>query len=88
MSEPCTYEIVIRGRAGARLLRPFLDDFTVDRSQPGLTRLSGEVRDPAHLHGLLVHLTAINGELVSLAQVSRPLVTEPLNTQHERSMNR
>jgi hypothetical protein len=30
MTERTTYEIVIRGRASARLLRPLLDDFTFD----------------------------------------------------------
>lgn len=84
MSPPHTYEIVIRGRAGARLLRPFLDDFSVDRSHVGFTRLRGDVRDPAHLHGLVAHLTASNCELVSLTQVAAP--GQPLSpTTHQRS---
>lgn len=45
MSEPTTFEIVIRGRASARLLRPLLDDFTFDHPSDGNTRLVGVVRD-------------------------------------------
>ena len=32
MPEPTTYEIVLRGRPSRRLLRPLLDDFTIDAS--------------------------------------------------------
>jgi hypothetical protein len=39
MSQPTTYEIVIRGRVSARLLRPLLDDFTIDHASDGVTRL-------------------------------------------------
>jgi hypothetical protein len=76
MSEPTTFEIVIRGRASARLLRPLLDDFTLDHTSDGNTRLVGEVRDAAQLHGAVAHLTSVNVELISI-------VTVP--TQPERS---
>ena len=76
MPEPTSYEIVIKGRAGARLLRPLLDDFTVDHSVEGVTRMIGELRDAAHLHGVVTHLTSLNVELISIA----PL---PSSTQHE-----
>lgn len=66
MPEPTTYEIVIRGRAGERLLRPLVDDFAIDRSIAGHTRLIGIVRDPAHLHGVLAHLTSATAEVVSV----------------------
>ena len=33
MTEPTTYEIVIRGRAVARLLRPLLDEFAIDHDR-------------------------------------------------------
>jgi hypothetical protein len=67
MSEPTTYEIVLRGRASARLLRPLLDDFTVDHAQEGVTRLVGDIGDAAHLHGVLAHLTSVATEVISIA---------------------
>ncbi len=78
MSEPTTFEIVLRGRASARLLRPLLDDFTFthtpdDHSGAGHTRLVGEVRDAAHLHGVVAHLTAVNVELVSIVPLTAGL---------------
>jgi hypothetical protein len=83
MSEPTTFEIVLRGRASARLLRPLLDDFTIThtpgthtpgtRTSEGETRLVGEVRDAAHLHGVVAHLTAVNVELVSIVPVTAAL---------------
>lgn len=65
MDEPTTYRIVIRGEAGTRLLRPFEDDFTVTTID-GDTTLVGPVSDAAHLHGLLVHLTSLNAEVLSV----------------------
>jgi hypothetical protein len=75
MPEPTTYEIVIKGRAVARLLRPLLDDFTFDHTADGVTRLIGEVRDAAHLHGVVAHLTSVNAQLISIA----PLLTSTQN---------
>jgi hypothetical protein len=65
-----TYEIVLRGRLGGRLLGPFLDDFTIDHDETGLTRLSGFVRDTSHLHGLVAYLASINAELISITPVT------------------
>jgi hypothetical protein len=81
MNEPATYEIVIRGRANARVLHPLLDDFVCehlddragDQGSVGVTRLVGVVHDPAHLHGLVAHLTSMNAELISIA----PLASAP-----------
>ena len=73
MPHPTTYEIVIRGRASARLLRPLLDDFTFDRRREGTTRLVGEVTDAAHMHGLHAHLASVHAEVISIA----PLATSP-----------
>ncbi|HSB88316.1 MAG TPA: hypothetical protein VLD86_18515 [Ilumatobacteraceae bacterium] len=70
MFVPTTYEIVVRGRANARLLRPLLDDFSFDHTVEGVTRLIGEVRDAAHLHGVVTHLTSVNVELVSIAPLA------------------
>ena len=44
MTEPTSYELVIKGRATAGLLRPLLDDFSFDRAELGVTRLTGEIR--------------------------------------------
>ena len=80
MDEPTGYRIVIRGDAGERVLRPFADDFTVTSADGG-TALVGPVRDAAHLHGLLVHLTALNAEVVSVNPVtSDPVTTDPVAT--------
>ena len=71
MFEPTAYEIVIKGRATARILRPLLDDFACDHVREGETRLIGEVRDAAHLHGVVAHLTSVNAELISIAPLDR-----------------
>ena len=71
MSEPTTFEIVIRGRATARLLRPMLDDFIFEHPSDGNTHLIGVVRDAAHLHGVVSHLTSVNVELISIVPVDR-----------------
>jgi hypothetical protein len=76
MSEPTTFEIVISGRANARLLRPLLDDFTFHHAGDGNTCLIGVVRDAAHLHGVVAHLTSVNVELISIVPVGR-LVAGP-----------
>jgi hypothetical protein len=67
MFQPTPYEIVIRGRASARLLRPLLDDFTLDHPGDGVTRLIGDIHDAAQLHGVVAHLTSVNAELISIA---------------------
>jgi hypothetical protein len=82
MPEPTTYEIVIRGRASARLLRPLLDDFTIDHATDGVTRLVGDICDTSHLHGVLAHLTSVNAEVISVAPLQQPLAPEtPRSTQ-------
>lgn len=66
MPEPCAHEILLRGRLGRHLLGPLVDDFSVDHSVPGVTRLVGVVRDASHLHGLVAYLASINAELIQL----------------------
>jgi hypothetical protein len=66
MTTTTTYEIVINGRATARFLRPLLDEFAIDHSVEGVTRLTGDVRDAAHLHGIVAHLTSVGVELISI----------------------
>ena len=71
-----THEIVLRGRIDGRVLGPFVDDFTVDHDDSGVTRLVGIVRDPSHLHGLVAYLASINAELVAINPVTH---TNPIN---------
>ncbi len=73
---PTIYEIIIRGRASSRFLQPLLDDFTVESTGEGVTRLIGKIRDAAQLHGLVAHLTSVNVELISIA----PLVSNPAHS--------
>lgn len=70
MTTTTTYEIVIKGRASARFLRPLLDEFTVDHDIEGVTRLTGGVRDASHLHGIVAHLTSVGAELISIAPIT------------------
>lgn len=84
MFERTTYEIVIKGRASARILRPLLDDFVCDHDSDGVTRLIGEVHDSAHLHGVVAHLTSVNAQLISIAPLSVTPFTTP-HTQQERT---
>jgi hypothetical protein len=79
MPSTTTYEIVLRGRQSARLLRPLLDDFTFDHGRDGVTRLVGEIGDRSHLHGLLAHLTSVDVEVISIA--ATPAVLDPTTTQ-------
>ncbi|MDW3214736.1 MAG: NAD(P)-dependent alcohol dehydrogenase [Ilumatobacteraceae bacterium] len=78
MAEPTTYEIVLRGRPSRRLLRPLLDDFTIDApsdtADDGVTRLVGDVGDPAHLHGIVAHLTSVNIDIISIAPPPVPAI--------------
>lgn len=79
MHQPTTYEIVLRGRVTERLLRPLVDDFTVDHPEAGRSRLIGVIRDPAHLHGVMAHLTAVGIEVISLGP-GGPGAPEPIGT--------
>ncbi len=67
MSRRTSYEIVLRGHPSVRLLWPLVDDFAIDAVADGTTRLNGIVADPAHLHGILAHLTSVNVEIISIA---------------------
>lgn len=77
MSESTTYEIVLRGRPSRRLLRPLLDDFAIDTSVACVTRLVGDIGDPAHLHGIVAHLTSVNLEIISIAPAAVPHINTP-----------
>ncbi len=64
-----THEIVLRGRLGRHLLGPLVDDFVVVDGPAGVTRLTGTLRDPSHLHGLVAYLASINAQLISITPV-------------------
>ena len=75
---PHRYQIDIRGRATERLLRPVTDEFTIEATPAGNTRMTGDIRDPSHLHGLLAHFTSMNAEVVGLRRLDDdPIDTEP-----------
>lgn len=69
MTEPTTYEIELKGNVGSRALRPLIDDFDLDQSENGVTRLVGCIRDPSHLHGVVTHLASMHVEIISIAPV-------------------
>lgn len=70
MTTATTYEIVIKGRASTRFLRPLIDDFVIDHSVEGVTRVTGDVRDAAQLHGIVAHLTSVGAELISIGPIA------------------
>lgn len=89
MSEPTPYEITIRGRATERLLRPALDDFHIEHTDVGTTRLVGEIRDASHLNGLLAHFTSMNVEVVELRRIEpdQPTLGDPRPTNPSPNPN-
>ena len=66
MTEPIAYDIELKGNVGSRSLRPLIDDFSIDRSEDGVTRLAGKIQDPSHLHGVVLHLASMNIEIISI----------------------
>jgi hypothetical protein len=64
------YELVIRGEIGDRFGVLF-DGMRLERDR-GTTVISGEVRDQAHLHGLIERVDDLGLELVSVNPCSEP----------------
>ena len=83
MNEPVTYEIVLKGNASKRLLGALRDDFAIEATDAGTTRMTGAIRDAAHLHGVVTHMTALAIEIVSLARLAPdpPQPTNPTERQ-------
>ena len=77
MNEPITYEIVIRGNASKRVLGALRDDFAIEATDAGTTRMTGAIRDAAQLHGVVTHLTSLAIEIVSLAPLEPDLSQSP-----------
>lgn len=66
------YEIEIGGRASDRVLRPLIDEFTVEPTGSGTTRCTGTVRDSSHLYGLLAHFASLDVEVIGLRRLDAP----------------
>ncbi len=66
---PTRYEIELGGHASERVLGPVIDEFTVELTEAGTTRLFGHVRDSSHLNGLLAHYASLNIEVVALRRL-------------------
>lgn len=71
-SGPTRFEIEIGGHASERVLRPVIDEFTIERTGAGTTRLVGTIRDSSHLNGLLAHFTALRADVVGLRRLDDP----------------
>jgi hypothetical protein len=82
------YVIEIGGHASDRVLRPVIDEFTIELTTSGTTRLVGAIRDSSHLNGLLAHFTSLNVEVIELGRLDQHTSTEhpttPTSCQPER----
>lgn len=72
---PTPYRIQLRGRLSDAILAPYVHEFVVSRTTDS-TVLAGDVRDPAHLHGIITHLTGLGIELISVTS-GNPAQLEP-----------
>ena len=61
---PTPYRLVVRGELGARYASAF-DEMTVS-AHDGITEITGEIIDPAHLHGLLERIAGLGLTLQSV----------------------
>jgi hypothetical protein len=87
MTTATTYEIVIKGRASARLMRPLVDEFAIDHDIDGVTRLTGVIRDASHLHGIVAHLTSVGAELISIGPITTTERTTHVPDLHPATTN-
>lgn len=85
---PTHYEIEIVGHASDRVLRPVIDEFTVEPTDAGTTRLVGAIRDSSHLNGLLAHFTSLNVDVVTLRRLDRATGAMPPTTSRDTERNR
>jgi len=74
---PTRYEIEIGGHASARVLRPVIDEFAVEPTRFGTTRLVGVIRDSSHLNGLLSHFTSLNVEVIAVCRLDQTRTPPP-----------
>jgi len=80
---PTRYEIEIGGHASDRILRPVVDEFSIELTEAGTTRLVGVIRDSSHLNGLLAHFTSLNAEVMALRRIDRAMGVTPPTTDIE-----
>ena len=81
------YEIEIGGHASDRVLRPVIDEFAVEFTEAGTTRLLGAIRDSSHLNGLLAHLTSLNIEVMGLRRLDQTTGAMPSTVSEEPRRN-
>ena len=83
---PARSEIEIGGHASERVLGPVIDEFTMELTEAGTTRLVGVIRDPSHLNGLLAHFTSLNIEVMALRRLDQATsVMAPTTTDESDS---
>ncbi len=61
------YRITVRGHVGPRI-EPVFPDLTVE-DQDGLSIISGQIKDQAHLHGVLALIRDLNVDLIAVEQL-------------------
>ena len=74
---PTRYEIELGGHASDRLLRPVIDEFSVELTETGTTRLVGVVRDSSHLSGLLAHFSSFNVDVIAVRRLDHETDSPP-----------
>ncbi len=84
---PTRYEIEIGGHTSGRVLRPVIDEFTVELTEVGTSRLVGAIRDSSHLNGLLAHFTSLNVDVLELRRLDHTSGAPPLTTPTESERN-
>ncbi len=63
------YRIALRGPVPDRFLVPYIDEFTIERTDVA-TILTGAITDGSQLHGLVAHLSALGIDIVELHEQS------------------
>lgn len=84
---PTRYEIEIGGHASDRVLRPVVDEFAVELTEAGTTRLVGAIRDSSHLNGLLAHFTSLHIEVLELRRLDQSTGSMPPTAPDESERN-
>lgn len=68
MNAPSPHQIQLRGRLSDAILGPYVYEFVISRTATS-TILAGQIRDPAHLHGIITHLTSQGVEITGIATI-------------------
>lgn len=83
---PTRHEIELGGHTSERVLRPVIDEFTVELTGAGTTRLVGHVRDSSHLNGILAHFTSLNIEVIALRRLDQHTSTPSPSDESKRNL--